>query len=403
MSKTTIRVVTEPGEFESLAPVWNNLLEKCRDESTMYLTHEWLATRWRHFGEGQRLNLLLFERDRRVIGIMPLVRNEYRLGPFKLDALESIGGTSRNYVGLMLPEDRQEVISALLAYLKENLHGFSLILRLSLIPGDSQFLSALKRGLASISEDLAFEERVKTLAPYITLSGNWDEYFGSLGGKRRRMLGRMLRNLEKEYGAVNFQQCDAGSLEEGLNRFFDLHQERWQAVGISGSFADPRVGEFYREVAWKFLNRGWFYFSSMNVGGKLVSAMYGCIFNRKLYFIAAGRDIRYSEYSVGQLHEMHVIKDAVSRNLTEFDFLQGDEPYKFYWTKSARRYMRVTIIKKGFLPALRLQLLRAFLRLWDVRQYSLREICAILSIRRRERKEHRKMGLLAKLAELRRG
>ena len=70
MSKTTIRVVTEPGEFESLAPVWSNLLEKCRDESTMYLTHEWLATRWRHFGEGQRLNLLLFERDRRVIGIM---------------------------------------------------------------------------------------------------------------------------------------------------------------------------------------------------------------------------------------------------------------------------------------------------------------------------------------------
>ena len=94
MNETTIRVVTEPDEFESLAPAWNNLLAKCCDESTMYLTHEWLATRWRHLGEGQRLNLLLCERDRRVIGIMPLVRNEYRLGPFKLDALESIGGTT---------------------------------------------------------------------------------------------------------------------------------------------------------------------------------------------------------------------------------------------------------------------------------------------------------------------
>jgi CelD/BcsL family acetyltransferase involved in cellulose biosynthesis len=401
MSETTIRVVTDPEEFESLAPVWDNLLEKGGDESTMYLTHEWLATRWRHCGEGQILNLLLVERDRRVIGIVPLVRNEYRLGPFRLYALESIGGTSRNYVGLMSPEDRPEVISALLDYFKENLHGVSLILRLSLIPGDSQFLRALKGGLAQLSEDLAFEERLKTLAPYIDLPVRWDDYFGSLRGKRRKMLGRMLRNLEKEHGAVEFQLCDADSLEAGLNRFFDLHQERWQAVGISGSFADPRVKEFYREVAWKFLNRGWLYFSSMSVDGKLVSALYGFIFNRKLYFLTYGRDIRYSKYDVGQLHMMHVIKDAISRKLSESDFMQGDEPYKFYWTKSARRYMRVTIIRKGFLPALRLQLLRAFLRLWDVRQYSLREIWAILSIRRRERKELKRMGLAGKLEELR--
>ena len=134
-----------------------------------------------------------------------------------------------------------------------------------------------------------------------------------------------------------------------------------------------------------------------------MSAKYGCIFNRKMYFIASGRYTSYSKYGVGQLHMMHVIKDVISRGLTEFDFLQGDEPYKFYWTRSARKYMRVTVIKKGFLPALRMQLLRAFLRLWDVRQYSPREIWAILSIRRRERKEHKQMGLLEQLEKLRRG
>jgi CelD/BcsL family acetyltransferase involved in cellulose biosynthesis len=334
---------------------------------------------------------------------VPLVRNEYRLGPFKLDALESIGGTSCNYVGLVLPEDRDEVIAALLDYLRQNLHGVSLILRLSLVPGDSRFLKALKEGLARLSEDLAFEERVKTLAPYIDLPSSWEEYFGSLRGKRRSELGRMLRNLEKEQGAVSFRKGGAASLEADLNRFFDLHQERWRAVGISGSFADPRVREFYREVAWKFFKKGWLYFSSMKVDGRLVSALYGCLFHRKLYFIASGRDIGYSKYSVGQLHQMQVIKEAIGQNLTQFDFLQGDEPYKFYWAKSARRYMRVTVIRRGFLPGLRLMLLRLFLRLWDVRQYSLKEIYAILSIRRRERRELKKMGLAERLNRLRRG
>jgi len=244
MSQATIRLVTTPEEVDALASVWNSLLELAGDESTMYLAHEWIASRWRHFGEGQRLNLLLVERDRRVIGTIPLMRNEYRLGPLRLDALESIDVTSRNYVGLMSPEELPEVISALLDYLKNNLHGVSLILRLSLVPGESRFLGALKTGLAQLSEDLAFEERFKTLAPYLDLPASWKEYFGSLRGKRRNELGGTLRNLEKEHGAVSFQQVGADSLEEQLNRFFELHQERWHAVGITGIFADPRVKEF---------------------------------------------------------------------------------------------------------------------------------------------------------------
>jgi CelD/BcsL family acetyltransferase involved in cellulose biosynthesis len=402
MSSTTIRVVTDSKEFESLAPIWDKLLEKCRDESSMYLTHEWLLTWWKYFGESKILNLLLIERDSQVIGIIPLVRNEYRVGPVKLDALESIGRTSCNYVGLILPERRDEAIAAFLAYLQKNLHGVNLILRLSLIPEDSQFLSALRRNMAQFGKSLVFRQKVKTLAPYITLPSTWDEYFRSLRRRRRKILFSALRDLEKENSIVELQQCDADSLDEVLSCFFDLHQERWQAVGISGSFADSRVKEFYREVARKFLKKGWLYLSSMNIDRDVASALFGCVYNNKFYAITEARNIRYSNYSVGHLHCMQLIKYAISRNLREFDFLQGDEPYKFYWTKSARRYMQLIIIKRGFLPALRVRLLRLFLRLWDVRQYSLMEIYTILMIRSRERKEHKKMGLLEKLDKMKR-
>jgi len=402
MSNTTIRVVTEAREFESLAPVWDSLLEKCRDDSSMYLTHEWLSTWWQHLGEGKRLNLLLIEKGQEVIGIVPLARNEYRIGPFKLDALESITWTNCNYVGLILPEHRPEVVAALLAYLAENLRGVSLILRLSLIPEDSQFLSALRRNCARFERSLVIEEKEKALAPYITLPATWDEYFSSLGRRRRKILNSTLRALEKEHSIVEFQQFTADSLEEGLSRFFDLHQERWRAVGLRGSFTDPRDREFYREVARKFLNRNWLHFSRLTIDGDVASALFGCIYNHKFYAITEARNIRYARYNVGHLHDMEVIKDAIRRNLREFDFLQGDEPYKFYWTKSARRYMQVIIVKRGFLPALRLRLLRIFLRLYDIRQYSPREIYRLYRIIRRERKELKQMGLAEKLDRLRR-
>jgi CelD/BcsL family acetyltransferase involved in cellulose biosynthesis len=402
MSKTTIRVVTRPEEFESLAPIWDRLLEDCRDESSMYLSLEWLATWWRYFGEGKRLNLLLFEREGKVTGIVPLARNLYRIGPFKLDALESITWTSCNYMGLVLPEHRDEVTAAFLGYLKQNLHGLSPILRLSLIPEDSQFLSAIKKNMARQAKSLVLQERVRALAPYIELPSSWEEYFASLGERRRKVLKGALRRLERKGSVVELRQCEAGSLDEVLSRFFDLHQERWRVVGLRGSFAGPRDREFHREVARKFLKKNWLHLSSLTIDGDVASVLFACIYNHKFYAITEARNIRYARYSVGHLHEMEVIKDAISRRLKEFDFLQGDEPYKFYWTKSARRYMQVIIIKRGFMPALRLRILRLFLRLCDVRQYRPMEIYRLYRIIRRERTEHKKMGLARKLSKLKR-
>jgi CelD/BcsL family acetyltransferase involved in cellulose biosynthesis len=403
MSQMAIRVVTDPKEFESLAVVWNELLAKVGDESSMYITHEWLVTWWRYFGEGKRLNLLLFERDGQAIGIVPLIRNEYRIGPFKLDALESITRASCNYMGLVLPDYREEVIAVLLSYLEKNLRGISVILRLSLIPEDSQLLGMLHRNLATLTKSLVFQERVRTLAPYIDLPSSWEEYYASLGKRRRKVMGKALRALEREHKMVEFRQCKADSLEAILNKFFDLHQERWQAVGLRGSFVDPRDREFYREVARKFLSRNWLHLSYLTIDGDVASMLFSCIYNQKFYAMTEARNIRYAKYSIGHLHHAQVMKDAIDRKLNEFDFLQGDEPYKFYWTKLARKYMQVTIIKRGFLPRLRLQLLRIFLRLWDVRQYSPREIYTLLSIRRTERKEHKKMGLFERLNKLRKG
>jgi CelD/BcsL family acetyltransferase involved in cellulose biosynthesis len=90
---------------------------------------------------------------------------------------------------------------------------------------------------------------------------------------------------------------------------------------------------------------------------------------------------------------MFLVKYAIEKGLREFDFLRGDEPYKFHWTESSRRYINFVIGKKGLFSGLRLKLTRAFLRLHEIKQYSLKEIYYIYLIRRRESKERKKMGV----------
>ena len=386
-----MRIVAELREFESLAGVWDSLLQKCRDDNAIYLTHEWLSTWWKHFGDGKKLNILLIEKERHVIGIVPLMRTEYRIGLIKLDALETIGVTNCNYVGLIPPENREEAISILLAYMEE-LAGNKVILRLPMIPEDSQFLNMLRRKSGQFSKNLVFQEKVMTLAPYIVLPSTWDKYYRSLSQKRRQILRRALENLEEAHN-VGFQRYTADSLEEGLSEFFDLHQRRWQAVNVRSMFSNPRVREFYRDISSQFLREKWLHFSCLTVDSEVVSAIYGCIYNKKFYALTSARDILYLEYSVGHLHYLYLIRDAIKKELQEFDFLRGLEPYKLYWAKSVRRYTRVIIIKKGFWPGLRLKYLHAFLRLHEIKQYSLREIYYLRLLKRREMKEIKKMGL----------
>ena len=42
MSTTTIRIVTEPEEFERLKEVWDSVLRECKEDSSICLTHEWI-------------------------------------------------------------------------------------------------------------------------------------------------------------------------------------------------------------------------------------------------------------------------------------------------------------------------------------------------------------------------
>lgn len=392
MSNTAIRVITESKEFESLSEVWDSLLQKSNDDNAIYLTYEWVSTWWKHFGEGKKLNILLIENQGQVIGIVPLMKTEYSIGLVKSHLLETIGSVNCNYIGLMPLENRDEAVVAFLDYLRRELGRSKLSLRLTLVPDDSKFLDMLRRHAPTFSKNLVMQETIKTLAPYIPLPATWDVYYRSLSQNRRWVLRKKLRFLEEEH-SVEFQECTIDTPEDRLSKFFDIHQRRWQSANVSGVFSNPKMKEFYRDIASQFLKKGWLHFSYLNVDGEMASAEYAFVYNGKFYGATTARDIRYSKYSIGHLHLMFLIKDAIRKGLREFDLLKGDEPYKFHWTKSARKYMQIVIIKKGLCPGIRLKLLRAFLRLCEIRPYSLREIYFIYLIKRKDKEEKKRMGL----------
>ena len=385
-------MVKKTEELESLYSLWDGLLQNCGDEKSIYLTHEWITTWWRHFGKDKRLNILLAETDHQTVGIVPLMRTEYKIGFLSLHALETIGSVNYNLVWLVLPESRDEVMTAFLSYLKGELAKRKLVLRLPLVTDDSKFLGMLKGRVGQISRKLAVKAKLKTLAPFVPLPSTWEELYRSFSQNRRWVLRKKLRILEQEH-SVEFQEYTADNLFDRLNEFIGLHQRRWESVNVRGVFFNNEMKEFYRDIAIRFHEKNWLYFSFLNIDGAMASGELGYIYNGKLYGATAGRDVKYAKYSIGHLHYMFMIKDAIKRGLRELDFLKGAEPYKFYWTKSVRKYMNILVINRGVFPGLRLRLVHIFLRLWEIRQYSLKEIYFLRLLKWKEEKEIERMGL----------
>jgi CelD/BcsL family acetyltransferase involved in cellulose biosynthesis len=326
-----------------------------------------------------------------VVGAVPLMRTEYRAGMLRTGCLETVGALNCNYVWVVPPENRDEVMDALVAYMSEALeHGVGAV-RLSLVPDDSTFLAMLRARVSRMAK-LAVDERTRTVAPYVALPDTWDEFHRSLSSNRRKLLQRYQRSMQRNHTA-EYRLCTGHSLESRLSEFFETHEARWRSEKVKGCFSDPRMRHFYRDLAGRFLDKGWLHFSWLSLDGEMAAAAYSFVYNRKFYAATSARGLRYSRYRVGHMLHMFLLKDAIERGLEEFDFLKGAEPHKFHWTNCARRYQDVVVVRGGARAGLRLKYTRALLRTCELRRYGLREMYQLRRMKKREEEERRRMGL----------
>lgn len=393
MSDINIKVVTESKELEALALVWDELTQKS-DDSSIFLTYEWASTWWRHLGGANRLNILVFEKAGEPVGIIPLMKSRYAIGPFAFNILETIGATNDNRIGLISAESKEEVVAAFLSYIENELMKQPLIIRLRLVPDDSQFLRVLQEKHLLFSTHLFIDYRITTLAPYVLLPQSWEAYFASLSRNRRKILRQATRRLEKVHN-VEYSRFSPDSIQTGLETLFALHVKRWQSVNIRSQFSNPKMREFYRELSSRFLAKDWLHFSYLSVDGVIASVLHAFTYNGKFFGSTCARDLRYSENRVGHLHNMYSIRGAIAKQLREYDFLRGDEPYKFNWTDQFRRYVRVTITTNNYCPRLRLRFLNLFLFLAEIirYKYSLKDLYSFYRQERIQRREKRRIGL----------
>ncbi len=317
---------------ETVGPAaWNALHARIRLRAP-FLGWTWHDEWVRAFAAGSRLELWqVTEDDGTLVALLPLVAVDAATSRF-------VGGADvSDYLDLICVAGREEEAwTALLAA-----RGASApVWELHAVPGGSPTVRALP-GLAAaagLTVDVAVEERCPILDP---LPSSWETYLAGLTGKQRHELTRKIRRLEREAPDARVTAAVApAAVARRLDDFLVLH--RLSRVG-KARFMDDRMEGFFRGVITALAGGQGARIWLLDADRGPIAAFVTLEWNGTVGLYNSGFRPECAALSPGLVLLAHVVRDAIERGKQRFDFLRGEERYKYDFGPTSEEVCAVTI------------------------------------------------------------
>ena len=304
---------------------WNPLLQRSR-ANTVFLTWEWQRSWWDCFGEEAQLCIVAVRDGSELVGLAPLHSLPSREGQ---RALQFVGGVDvSDYLDVVVIGDSREaaVYSALWRFLTEDHSHAWDVLDLHNIRASSPTLARLP-ALAETSGEIEVTLDIEDACPVITLPSTWDDYLWLLKKKQRHEVRRKIRKAQQEASVRWYFVGDATSLDGDVQDFISLHRKS----GVDKkAFMDERMQRFFHAIARATLRRGWLRLAFLVVNDVKAASMLCFDYEDAFLVYNSGYDPDlYRSLSTGIVLLAYCIRDAIEKGRKVFDFLRGEEDYKY--------------------------------------------------------------------------
>ena len=325
-----------------MATEWNALLAESATH-VPFLRCEYLADWWATRGGGEwpddsLLAIITAREDGRLIGIAPFFITSHE-DKKKLLLLGSI--EISDYLDVICrAEEINRFLHGLLRFIREQFVATGQITGLDLynIIEDSPTLKALEES----AKTLDLEMRVRKLqhSPFIPLPGNWETYLERLEKKQRHEIRRKMRRaLEGDARVDLYFTQDEGNLEDDMEDFLELMAQD----EAKEDFLSPMMREQMKSVMRCAFDQNCLQLAFLEIGGQKAAAYLSFDFLNRIWVYNSGIDRRYMEYSPGWVLLGYLLKWANENGRETFDFMRGNEDYKYKFGALDRFVMRVSL------------------------------------------------------------
>ncbi len=329
------RLCQNPDELAALRPAWDRLLADAG------VHHPFLSWAWQYgwLRAHPRLRprvLLEWLPDGRLAGLLPLRLQPHPLLP-RLEWLAE--GSGGDELDLVLSPDAHPETGPRLARHLLALEGWRLA-DLHSLPAASRLEACLQ------STDLRCENSAEYDLPFLSLPAGFDQLLAQCSPNFRSEIRRRRRAWQRQWGSFHLECITSPPrLAEMLPELFRMHNLRRRQKSQPGIFESGALREFHLRLAADPPSGSRPRLYLLFAGDQPRAALYGFQTGDRFAFFQSGFDPESAALSPGTVLMSCILEDCIRRGERGFDFLRGDEHYKYRWTQQARSTYRLRLAR----------------------------------------------------------
>lgn len=285
--------------------------------------HAW----WSHLGGGEwknaELKIFTADEDGQFIGIAPLFIGEKD----NIKEIHFVGSLEiSDYLDFIVsPAQSETFIRGILDLIVKEQEQFPRKIILFNLPENSPTLSVLTAIGAESDWKTKIEQAYHT--PVIPLADDWDTYLASIDKKQRHEIRRKIRraeNAEEDIVAWHIVNNNE-SLDKPIEDFMQLMSNDPDKDRFLTDKMRTQMDVIMRWAAEENILQ----LSFLTVNGKNAAAYFCFDYANKIWVYNSGFSPDFRYYSPGWVLLSYLIQHAISGKRTHFDFMRGDEGYKY--------------------------------------------------------------------------
>ncbi len=306
--------------FQALEAEWNPLLQRSHS-NLIFLTFQWQRIWWEAYHPGTLHILTARDETGTLLGIAPWFVQEND-GSRILRAIGCVDVT--DYLDVIVaPPHRAAFLSALAKHLADQTAEIDR-LHLCNVPESSPLLEEWPPILQAHGFVTTVEQQ--EVCPVIQLPATWDDYLSLLDKKQRHELRRKLRRAGDQ---VDWYIVGPGDDLAAATQAF-LRLMALSSPDKAAFLGDTDNVAFFHALIPSLMAAGWLQLSFLTVAGEPAAAYLNFDYNDRIMVYNSGQDIgRFGALSAGIVLLAHTIRHAIDSGRNAFDFLRGDETYKY--------------------------------------------------------------------------
>jgi CelD/BcsL family acetyltransferase involved in cellulose biosynthesis len=337
-------IIRTPQALDLLAEEWNDLLSCCSASHVPFLRHEYLTTWWKTLGGGEWAQGELFvvtgrDEDSELAAIAPLFFANNRHGEAALLLLGSI--EISDYLDFIVRTNSlPEFLEQLFALLASDQAPTWETLDLYNLPDYSPTLVHLPA--AAARHNWTFEQELLQKSPYIPLPGDWETYLAGIDKKQRHEIRRKIRRSEEYEQPVRWYIVnDESRLDAEIEDFLALMAQDPEKQ----NFLTQAMRSQMRAAVHAAFQAGWLQLAFLEVGDEKAAGYLNFDYHGHIWVYNSGLSFKFRELSPGWVLLGYLLQWANENQRAAFDFMRGDEEYKYRFG-AINRYIYRAIVRR---------------------------------------------------------